>query len=50
MCLLVVYALLDYLPWMAEATGDQKEAGAESLPQLPCHFLSIYGTYGVVCQ
>lgn len=26
---------------LAEATGNQKEAEAESLPQLPCHFLPV---------
>ena len=26
---------------LAEATGNQKDAEAESLPQLPCHFLPV---------
>ena len=53
MCLLVVYGCLwknctvHGIESLAEATGDQKEAEAESLPQLPCHFLPMYG---VVCQ
>ena len=35
---MLAYWHVDSIGSLAEATGDQKEAEAESLPQLSCHF------------